>query len=329
MKKRVLMHVGLGQTGARVLQETLAHNRPALGELDAAYPGGVDAHHDLIGHLHTKGPRHAWYAGRGLGVDAAQDLMERQMSALRATAATNVPVILLSSEHFQTLRADDLIRFDQQMDALGYQLETLCTVRAPLAHTAARIHQGVLQGSARIAQMMDRPYPPLARDHLSAALKALGAERVHLRRVEDAPSGLARAMLDVAGLTPAEGTFEDQPSRPSLCHDAVYLLDAINAQDAFEGPERPTYRAHAAELFAMPGLPFALPPEVAKRIQTQARAEQDWLFRHFKTCYPTEDLKDVPTHWQEIEWAADALAEVTRIDRAAQDWPQQPQAISA
>lgn len=330
MVKRVLMHVGLGKTASRTVQTTLARRRPALAQVGAVYPGDADAHHGLLAMVHPKGHRHGWCIGKGLDADAAQDLAFRHMSAIRAATATDVPVIILSSEHFQTLSAADLAQFDTQIAALGYQLETLCYIQAPLAHTASRVEQGVRQGSARIAQMMDRPYPPLARDFCEAALRALGSGRVHLRKMEDiGPSGLAADVLHVAGLTPQPGVMDDLPPAARLCHDAIYLLDAINARDALHTAERPLFRAHQPELLAMPGQPFTLPPDVARRIQIQSRPEQNWLFRHFKTCYPVQDLIDVPTHWQEIEWAADALAEVIRIDHAEPDWPPLLQAISA
>jgi hypothetical protein len=255
------------------------------------------------------------------------------MSAIRAAAATNASVIFLSSEFFQALRAPQFTRLDHQIAALGYQLETLCYIRSPLSHTASRIEQGVRQGSARIAQMMDRPYPPLARDHCEAALQALGAKRVHLRRMEDAPDkGLTADALSVAGLVPVPGTLIDLPEEPRLCHDAVYLLDAINADDGNDAEGtigRPGFHHHADELFAMTGRPLTLPRNIARRVQRQSRPEQDWLFRHFKTCYPIEDIVDVPTHWQEIEWAADALSAVSQEDLAAQDWPPQSQAAIA
>lgn len=330
MVKRVVMHVGLGKTGTRTIQTTLSENRGALARLGAIYPGDAVAHHDLLALIHPKGPRHFWYSRQNISPDAATDLAERQMSAIRAAAATDAPVILLSSEYFQTLRAAQFEVLDHQISALGYQLETLCYVRAPLAHTASRIQQGVKMGTARIAQMMDRPYPPLARDHCDAALKALGPGRVHLRRMEDAENGgLTCDLLRAAHLAPPPGTFADHRCNTGLCHDAVYLLDAINALDADHGARRPTFQQHQAELRTMEGQKFTLPSDVARRIQTQSRAEQDWLYRHFKLCYPLQEVEDVPNHWQEIEWAADTLDEVTRADRAEQDWHPQPQAQSA
>lgn len=334
MVKRVVMHVGLGKTGTRTIQTTLSKSRGALTELGAVYPGDAVAHHDLLALIHQRGPRHFWYTRQSIAPDAARNLAERQMSAIRAAAATEAPVILLSSEYFQTLRAEQIGSLDQQISALGYQLETLCYIRAPLAHTASRIQQGVKMGTARIAQMMDRPYPPLARDHCEAALKVLGAGRVHLRKMEDAQqNGLTEDLLRTAGLSPRPGTFKDHRRNTGFCHDAVYLLDAINAADADMGGDaaggRPTFIEHKAELCAMKGQKFTLPPDIARRIQTQSRPEQDWLFRHFQTCYPLQDIADVPNHWQEIEWAADALAEVIREDLAEQDWPLQLQAQSA
>ncbi|HID66795.1 MAG TPA: hypothetical protein EYP31_00610, partial [Roseibacterium sp.] len=186
MVKRVVMHVGLGKTGTRTIQTTLAGNRRSLAQLDVVYPGADLAHHDLLALIHHKGAGHFWYTRRGLDARAAHAAAQRQMSALRAAAATQAPTIILSSEYFQTLRAPQIADFDRQIAALGYQLETLCYIRAPLAHTASRIQQGVKMATARIAQMMDRPYPPLARDHCEAALKALGPARVHLRKMEDA-----------------------------------------------------------------------------------------------------------------------------------------------
>lgn len=330
MVKRVVMHVGLGQTGTRTIQTTLAKNRPALAKLGAIYPGDADAHHDLLALIHPQGPRHVWYKRQSISPGAAQCLADRQMSAIRAAAATDASVIILSSEFFQALRAPQFIQLDHQIAALGYQLETLCYIRSPLTHTASRIEQGVRQGSARIAQMMDRPYPPLARDHCEAALNALGARRVHLRRMEDADDQrLTADVLSVAGLMPAPGTFQDHPDEPRLSHDAVYLLDAINGDDASGTVGRPGFHRHADELFAMGGRPLTLPREVARRIQRQSRPEQDWLFRHFHKCYPVEDIADVPTHWQEIEWAADALFSVSQADLCAQDWPPQSQAAIA
>ena len=330
MVKRVIMHVGLGQTGGRTIQTTLAANRPALARLGAIYPGDADAHHDLLALVHPKGPRHMWYGQQGISPQVAQCLADRQMSAIRAAAATDASVIFLSSEFFQALRAPQFTRLDHQISALGWQLETLCYVRAPLVHTACRIEQGVKQGSARIAQMMDRPYPQLARDHCEAALKALGPERVHLRRMEDAPTGgLTANALKVAGLSPRPGTIVDLPDSPHLCHDAVYLLDAMNGDDAATGSGRPMFHRHAEELFSMEGQPFTLPHAVARRVQVQSRAEQNWLFRHFHTCYPLDVLADVPTHWQEIEWAADTLFAVSQEDPDAQDWPPQQQAAIA
>lgn len=330
MVKRVVMHVGLGKTGTRTIQTTLAKSRAALADLGAVYPGDAVAHHDLLALIHQRGPRHFWYTRQSISPAAARDLAERQMSAIRAAAATNAPVILLSSEYFQTLRAEQFATLDTQISALGYQLETLCYIRAPLAHTASRIQQGVKMGTARIAQMMDRPYPPLARDHCEAALKALGPGRVHLRKMEDAQNvGLTIDLLRTAGLSPQCSAFKDQRRNTGFCHDAVYLLDAINARDADMSGGRPTFVEHKPELVAMQGQKFTLPPDVARRIQTQSRAEQDWLFRHFNTCYPLQDIADVPNHWQEIEWAADALAEVIREDLAEPDWPPLLQAISA
>lgn len=330
MVKRVVMHVGLGKTGTRTVQTTLSESRHALAALGAIYPGDAVAHHDLLAMLHRKGPRHFWYTRRSISMKAAHALAERQMSAIRAAAATETPVIVLSSEYFQTLRAPGLEVFDHQIAALGYQLETLCYIRAPLAHTASRIQQGVKMNSARIAQMMDRPYPPLARDHCEAALRALGPDRVHLRKMEDAQKdGLTRDLLRVAGLSPPRDSFADVRCNTGFCHDAVYLLDAINAMDADAGRARPTFRVHQAELRAMAGQKFTLPPEVARRVQAQSRAEQDWLFRHFKMCYPLQKIEDTPTHWQEIEWAADTLEEVSRTDPDAADWPQPAQAQSA
>ena len=340
MVKRVVMHVGLGKTGTRTIQTTLSRSRPALARMGVVYPGDATAHHDLLALIHPKGPRHFWYTRQSISPQAAQVLADRQMSGIRAAAATDAPVILLSSEYFQTLRTEHFVRLDHQIAALGYQLETLCYIRAPLAHTASRIQQGVRQGSARIAQMMDRPYPPLARDHCEAALKALGPDRVHLRKMEDAAeTGLAMDLLHVAGLSPVPGAVPDHAIGTRLCHDAVYLLDAINACDGNLAPERPVFREHEAELLAMQGQAFTLPPDVARRIQTQSRAEQDWLFRHFRTCYPLQEIKNVPTHWQEIEWAADALdeviqteatqADVSQTGHAAQDWPPRSQAASA
>lgn len=330
MVKRVIMHVGLGQTGARTIQKTLAANRPALARLGAIYPGDADAHHDLLALVHPKGPRHIWYRQQSISPEAAHCLAARQMSAIRAAAATDASVIFLSSEFFQALRAPQFASLDQQIAALGYQLETLCYIRAPLAHTANRIEQGIRQGSARIAQMMDRPYPQLARDHCEAALKALGPDRVHLRRMEDATArGLTADALRVAGLSPKPGTMVDHPEDVRLSHDAVYLLDAMNGDDAATGAGRPMFQRHAAELFAMDGPALTLPQIVARRIQAQSRAEQNWLFRHFRTCYPLEEIADVPTHWQEIEWAADALFAVSQTGLCAQDWPPQQQAAIA
>ncbi|WP_461428593.1 hypothetical protein [Gymnodinialimonas sp.] len=330
MVKRVIMHVGLGQTGTRTIQTTLASNRRTLAGLGAVYPGDADAHHDLLALIHPKGTRHAWYKRQSISPEAAQCLADRQMSAIRAAAATDASVILLSSEFFQSLRAPQFTRLDHQIAALGYQLETLCYIREPLAHTACRIEQGVRQGSARIAQMMDRPYPPLARDHCEAALTALGRDRVHLRRMEDAAEhGLTIDMLSVAGLHPAPFTMLDIPDDARLCHDAVYLLDAINGDDAAFSGRRELFHHHADELFAMQGQPFTLPHDVARRVQTQSRPEQDWLFRHFHVRYPLQVLADVPSHWQEIEWAADALFAVSQADPAAQDWHLPQQAATA
>lgn len=340
MVKRVLMHVGLGRTGTLAIQRTLAANRPALTRRGALYPGDGEAHHDLLALVHPKGPRHSWYTRQRISPVAAKCLAERQMSSIRAAAATGAPVILLSSQHFQSMGSAQFSRLDDQIAALGYQLETLCYIQHPLTHTASRIEQGVKQDTARIAQMMDRPYPPLAREHCDAALRALGANRVHLRRTKDAVrGGLTEDLLRIAGLNFIPGTILDYPGEPRLCHDAIYLLDAINAADTGFGPERPTYWEHQAELFAMKGHRFMLPPTIARRVQAQARIEQDWLFRHFGTCYPAQDIRDVPTHWQEIEWARDTLADVTEAavahvnlsptGLAAQGWPQQPQAMSA
>ncbi|OAN78849.1 hypothetical protein A8B78_00320 [Jannaschia sp. EhC01] len=324
------MHVGLGQTGTRTIQTTLASNRPALARLGAVYPGDADAHHDLLALVHPNGPRHTWYKRQSISPEAAQCLADRQMSAIRAAAATDASVIFLSSEFFQALRAPQFTRLDHQIAALGYQLETLCYIREPLAHTACRIEQGVRQGSARIAQMMDRPYPPLARDHCEAALTSLGRHRVHLRMMENAATGgLTADVLNVAGLTPYPGTLIDAPDEARLCHDAVYLLDAINGDDAACSADRALFRHHEAELFAMEGHPFTLPRDVARRVQIQSRAEQDWIFRNFHIRYPMQVLQDVPSHWQEIEWAADALFAVSQTDPAAQDWhPQQQAAIA-
>lgn len=330
MVKRVVMHVGLGQTGTRTIQTTLAKNRPFLKRLGAVYPGDADAHHDLLALVHPRGPRHVWYKQQSIEPEAAQCLADRQMSAIRAAAATDASIIFLSSEFFQALRAPQFARLDDQVAALGYQLETLCYIRSPLTHTACRIEQGVRLGSARIAQMMDRPYPPLARDHCEAALKALGADRVHLRRLEDAPDGgLTADALSVADIMPDPGTLNDHVDEVRLCHDAVYLLDAINGEDITLGRGRALFHRHADELFSMDGQPFALPREVARRIQRQSRAEQDWLFRTFGTCYPLQEINEAPSHWQEIEWAADALFAVTQADHAAQDWRQPPQAAIA
>lgn len=326
MVKRVVMHVGLGQTGTRTIQTTLAKNRPLLKRLGAVYPGDADAHHDLLALVHPRGPRHVWYKQQSISPEAAQCLADRQMSAIRAAAATDASIIFLSSEFFQALRAPQFSRLDDQIAALGYQLETLCYIRAPLSHTACRIEQGVRLGSARIAQMMDRPYPPLARDHCEAALRSLGRERVHVRRIEDAEEGgLTVDALSVAGLIPEAGTLNDHRDEARLCHDAVYLLDAINGEDTTLGRERPMFRRHAEELFSIEGQPFTLPREVARRVQRQSRPEQDWLFRQFGTCYPLQEIEDAPSHWQEIEWAADALFAVSQADHAAQDWPQPPQ----
>lgn len=330
MVKRVLMHVGLGKTGTRTIQTTLAKSRAALAAIGAIYPGDAVAHHDLLALIHPKGPRHLWYTRRHVPPATARVLAERQMSAIRAAAATDAPIILLSSEYFQTLKAEQFTLLDHQIAALGYRLETLCYIRSPLDHTASRIQQGVKRGSARIAQMMDRPYPALARDHCEAALQALGPGRVHLRKMEDARKiGLTRDLLRTAGLPFRTSAVKDHARDPNLCHDAIYLLDAINSIDAGRSGGRPTYLEHRAELLAMPGQHFTLPPDVARRIQIQSRAEQDWLFRNFQTCYPPQEIADVPTHWQEIEWAADALAEVIREDHAEPDWPLQSQAISA
>lgn len=330
MVKRVLMHVGLGQTGTRTIQTTLAKNRPALARIGAVYPGDADAHHDLLAHVHPKGPRHNWYKRQRISPEAAQCLADRQMSAIRAAAATDASVIILSSEYFQALRVPHFTRLDQQVAALGYQLETLCYIRAPLAHTACRIEQGVRQGTARVAQMMDRPYPPLARDHCEAAMMALGQNRVHLRRMEDAaPGGLTVDALRVAGLSPRPGTFRDHPDEPRLCHDAVYLLDAINGEDASLGPGRPLFQRHSEELYAMTGKAFTLPLDVARRVQTQSRIEQDWLFRHFGTCYSAQNIQNVPSHWQEIEWASDALFAVIQEDLCASNSLPQLQAAIA
>lgn len=330
MVKRVVMHVGLGKTGTRTIQTTLSENRGTLAQLGAAYPGDAVAHHDLLALVHHKGPRHFWYTRQSITPPAARALADRQMSAIRSAAATGAPAILLSSEYFQTLRAAEFTVLDHQIAALGYQLETLCYIRAPLAHTASRIQQGVKMGTARIAQMMDRPYPPLAREHCEAALQALGPDRVHLRKMEDAgPDGLTRDLLRMAKLSPPPGTFTDIRRNTGFCHDAVYLMDAINGMDADYLPDRPNLRPHLPELRAMAGGKFTLPPDVARRIQTQSRAEQDWLYRHFKTCYPLQDIVDMPSHWQEIEWAADTLMEVSRTDRAEPDWPLQSQAQSA
>jgi hypothetical protein len=219
---------------------------------------------------------------------------------------------------------------DQKINALGYRLETLCYIREPIAHTASRVQQSIKMATARIAQMLDRPYPPIARDHCDAALKVLGPRRVNLRKMESARySGLTRDVLRVAGLNPPPGSFIDRRRNTGFCHDAVYLLDAINAMDASHMPDRPTFRVHKAELKTMPGGKFTLPPDVARRVQIQSRPEQDWLYRHFRLCYPLQEIKDVPNHWQEIEWAADTLAEVSRADPDEQDWPQQSQARSA
>jgi hypothetical protein len=335
MAKRVLLHVGLDRTDTRTIQRTLAARRPALARIGAVYPGAADTHNDLIGAAHRKGPRHGWYRRRGLSPEVAQQLAEQQLSAIRAGVATGASVIILSSSYFQSLGAEDLTRLDLQVSGLGYQLETLCFLRAPLTHTANRITQGVRQNSARVSQMLDRPYPPLAREHCEAALRALGRKRVHLRRAEDLQAGwLTANLLRVAGLSPVPGTVRDLPGPPPLCHDAVYLLDAINAADVGEGPDRPMFKHHEAELYAMKGRRFILPPDAARRVQAHSRIEQDWLFRHFGLSYPALKIRDVPTHWQEIEWAADALAEVTRaeINQAAhdaRDWPPQSQAISA
>lgn len=330
MVKRVIMHVGLGQTGARTIQTTLAANRPALARMGAIYPGDADAHHDLLALVHPKGPRHMWYGTQGISPEAAQCLADRQMSAIRAAAATDASVIFLSSEFFQALRAPQFTYLDHQIAALGWQLETLCYIRAPLDHTACRIEQGVKQSSARIAQMMDRPYPQLTRDHCEAALEALGPGRVHVRRMEDAAhGGLTANALKVAGLSSRPGTIVDLPKDACLCHDSVYLLDAMNGDDAATGTGRPMFQRHAAELFAMDGPALSLPQTIARRVQVQSRAEQNWLFRHFHVCYPLDVLTDVPTHWQEIEWAADTLFAVSQKDLGAQDWPPQQQAATA
>lgn len=330
MVKRVMMHVGLGQTETRTIQTTLASNRRALARLGVVYPGDADAHHDLLALVHPKGPRHGWYQRQSISPVAAQCLADRQMSAIRAAAASGASVILLSSEFFQALQAPQFARLDHQVAALGYQLETLCYIREPLAHTARRIEQGVRRGTARIAQMMDRPYPPLARNHCQAALQALGRDRVHLRRVEDAQDGgLTADVLRVAGLKPAPGTMVDAPAEPRLCHDAVYLLDAINGDDADGGTDRALFHHYAAELDVMEGPPFTLPPDVARRVLVQSRIEQDWIFRHFHIRYPKQVVRDIPSHWQEMEWAADALLAVSQTDHAAQDWPLQQQAATA
>ncbi|MBL4626949.1 MAG: hypothetical protein JKY00_02730 [Roseicyclus sp.] len=329
MVKRVVMHVGLGKTGTRTIQTTLAGNRRSLAQLGVVYPGADLAHHDLLALIHHKGAGHFWYTRRGLDARAAHAAAQRQMSALRAAAATQAPTIILSSEYFQTLRAPQIADFDRQIAALGYQLETLCYIRAPLAHTASRIQQGVKMATARIAQMMDRPYPPLARNHCEAALKALGPARVHLRKMEDARDGLTRDLLWAARTPLPSGAFPDRRQNTGFCHDAVYLLDAINALDADHRPDRPTFRLHQQELRDLTGQKFTLPPDVARRIQAQSRAEQDWLYRNFCLCYPLQGITDVPSHWQEIEWAADTLKEVSRTAHAEPDWPPQQQAQSA
>ncbi|WP_224816980.1 hypothetical protein [Hasllibacter sp. MH4015] len=324
--KRVILHVGLGKTGTRTIQTTLAQDRALLPALGLAYPGNKVAHHDLLAMAHAAGPAHFWFRKRGIGPTQAALACQRMIDTIEGEMARDTPTILLSSEYFQALRPDALAALDTLFAGHGYRLETLCYVREPFGHLASRYQQAVKMSHRRLADLFAQPYQPWAKRHLSSALKALGRDRVHVRRMERAQRGLTRDVLAVAGVTPPPDMLHDQRENTGLCRDAVYLLDALNGAD---GPDRPLKTRHYATIAAMQGEKFTLPPCVAEALTPPIRSEKIWLNRTFGIRYPMPDLSQGSSLDQCRADAMAALDSLTRTGRVGSGWPLQAQARSA
>ncbi len=303
--KRMILHAGLGKTGTTTIQATLAHHRRALEGIGVAYPGAADAHHDLIGAIHQLGPDHYWFTTRQVGAADAIAAGQRQMQAIVAAAARGTPLIFLSSELFQTLNAVHLSAFDTHVAGLGYQLETVVFIRDPYPWYASRIQQSVKQGSARIDEMLARGYRHLSIVQLRAALKALGRDRVHVLRMEEAAAqGLTRTLLATGGISPPPGQIDDLPRNIGVSRQAVYLFDALRAVD----DDAQTLRhRHVSRLLSLPGDRFTLPPDIAADIASRVAEEQEWLHRRVGFGYPTAPPTDGPTHSELTAWARDEL----------------------
>ena len=315
--KRVILHVGLGKTGTSTIQSTLADNRAALAALGVSYPGGEVAHHDLLARIHQQGARHFWFLNRAMGPDAAVAAADTQMDALTQAAQAGTPVIVLSSEYFQNLKAPQFADLDAQVSALGYQLETLCFMREPVALTASRVGQAVKMGTFRIDDLLERSYQALALTHLRSALSALGRDRVHLRKMEEAQAtGLTRALLQVAGVA-APASLQDQRQNTGLTRAAIYFLDAVNAID---NAQRKLAQKMMPQAEAMAGPRFDLPPDIARRIAAEARPEQEWLQRRMGLSYDLPAIADGPDYPSQMESAARKLQALSRTRPAATNW---------
>lgn len=314
---RVILHAGLGKTGTTTIQATLAANRAALAPLGVAYPGVAEAHHDLVGLFHPGGTGHFWFRNRDMDADAARAAATTQMDAVADAARTGVPVIVLSSEYLHRMPAPHLTEMEAQVAALGYQLETLCFIREPVALTASRIGQAVRMGTSRLDQMLAGPYQAAAMAQLRPALQVLGRARVHVRKMEEMlATGLTRAVLEVAGVTPPPD-LEDMRQNTGLCHDAIYLMDAVNAID---DPERHLARQFIHRFIAMEGARFTLPPDVARRIVTESRAEQAFLQNRFQLSYAPPDIPEGAAAPGQMARAAREVAALTRTRRALPGW---------
>lgn len=317
--KRVILHAGLGKTGTTTIQATLAHHRHALAGLGVAYPGRDEAHHDLIGAIHQLGPEHYWFTTRHIAPDDAIAAGQRQMRAIGDMAGQDVPLIVLSSELFQTLNAAQLASFDADIAGLGYQLETVIFVRDPYPWYASFIQQSVKQGSARIDDMLGRGYRHLSVVQLRAALRALGRDRVHVLRMEEAVGqGLTRALLTAGGVSLPTGKIPDLRRNIGICRQAVYLFDAIRAVDDDAQSLR---QKHLSRLLTMEGDRFTLPPDIAANIAPRVAEEQAWLQRRIGFSYPSDPPIDGPTHGELCAWAQDELPRfLSRRRRVGQGW---------
>lgn len=281
MPRTCYLHIGTGKTGSTSIQATFSGNRERLAAAGLLYPGGASCHYRLVSLFSARPRRVRDHLKSGMTDDAIMaDVHAFRDGMLAEIAESDAPAVLLSSEDFFTLRPPAFARAMEFVRGIAPEVVVVCYIRHPVGRMLSGLQQRVKVGRMTLAEFDPATFERSMTERLEEILPALEGAELRLRpfdRQQLRGGDVVRDLLQVCGMPDdvCDG-LETVRKNESLSHEAMQIADVL-ARTHPSRNERQWNKARARKvhqrLQEIGGMRFALPPDLAARVEAVGAAE--------------------------------------------------------